>query len=118
MTGPIYGIGRRDKMEPEVIKAFKAGGASVQQLSGRDVPDLLVGYLGVTHLVEVKTDRAGLKPGQKRWADEWRGERPVVARTAPQAWKLVRIWREARAWARLGGRIRTRLRAGKPPEGP
>jgi hypothetical protein len=96
VTGPIYGIGRRDRMEPEVIEAFKVGGASVQQLSGRDVPDLLVGFLGLTHLVEVKTDRAGLKPGQKRWADEWLGERPVVARTAPQARKWMRMWANER----------------------
>jgi len=102
MSGPLYGLGRRDAAEPEVIAAFRSGGASVQQLSGRDVPDLLVGYLGVTRLVEVKTNRATLKPGQRRWAETWLGEAPCVARTAPQARKLLNVWAERGRPARPG----------------
>ena len=86
------GGGRRDASEPEVILAFETGGASVQQLTGKDVPDLLVGYRGVNHAVEVKTNNAALRPGQRTWRDDWRGEPPVVARNRAQAKKWLRMW--------------------------
>ena len=92
MSGPLYGLGRRDAAEPEVIKAFEEGGASVQRLSAKDCPDLAVGYLGVTHLVEVKTNHKRLREGQKRWFEGWRGEAPVIARNAPQARQWLRTW--------------------------
>ena len=88
----IAGGGRRDSAEPGVKDAFEAGGADVAQLSGKDIPDLLVGYLGVNHAVEVKTNNAKLREGQRRWHQEWSGERPVVARTPAQARKWLRKW--------------------------
>lgn len=92
VSGPIYSTGRRDESEAAVIRALRAGGATVYQLSARDVPDLLVGYRGVTRLVEVKTDRAKLRPGQAAFALRWLGAPPVVCRTAPQAVALLRKW--------------------------
>ena len=92
MTGPLYSKGRRDESEAAVVKAFRDGGATVYQLSARDVPDLLVGYCGVTRLVEVKTDRAKLRPGQAAFSLRWLGAPPVVCRTAPQAVALLRKW--------------------------
>jgi hypothetical protein len=89
-----FGKGRRDLAEPDVIKAFRKGGASVRQLTGKDTPDLLVGYLGADHSVEVKTNNAKLRPGQKRLAETWLGAPPVVARTPAQARKWLAIWRE------------------------
>ncbi len=85
--------GKRDDAEPEVIRAFESGGASVTKLVGKDIPDLLVGFLRETHLVEVKTDNARLRDGQKRWAETWLGSPPVVARTAAQARKWLAVWR-------------------------
>ena len=82
----------RDREEPSVVKAFRAGGATVDYLSAKGMPDLLVGYLGVTHLVECKTDNAMPNADQKAWADAWRGEKPEIVRNAAQARKLLRMW--------------------------
>ena len=95
MSGPIYRLDRRDSAEPEVVAVFLKAGATVVRHSGKDEPDLFVGYRGVWHAVEVKTDRAGLRPGQQAWAEACSGEPPSVARTAPQARKLLRMWHEA-----------------------
>jgi hypothetical protein len=94
--------GRRDDAEPGVVRAFEAGGASVKKLSGKDVPDLLVGFLMETHLVEVKTNRAQLRRGQAEFARRWLGSPVVVARTPGQARKWLAVWRE-RAQPRVGG---------------
>jgi hypothetical protein len=96
----VQNWGRRDKAEPPIVEAFEEGGATVEQL-GTPV-DLLVGYLGETHLVECKTDRAKLTPRQQRFKKRWKGRRPVVVRTAPQARKWLAVWAE-RAQPRVGG---------------
>ena len=96
--GPIYAIGRRDKSEPEVIAALKAGGATVIQLSGRDCPDLAVGVYGRTYLVECKSGKASLRPGQRRLADGWAGGPIRVLRSASEAARALREWEVAEAW--------------------
>ena len=76
----------RDKAERHIITAGRSVGATVVQLNGKDVPDLLCGFRGVTHLAEVKSrilsEEKGRKPrmrttrvseGQKTFAEEWRG---------------------------------------------
>lgn len=88
----VYGKRRRDKSEPGVIEAFRSAGASVLQLTGKDVPDLAVGWAGQTWLVEVKSDQAKLRPGQERLAKEWRGSPIAVARTPAQARALLKRW--------------------------
>jgi hypothetical protein len=82
----------RDKYEPEIVRAFRLGGATVQYLSIRDAPDLLVGHLGVNRLIECKTDNAMPTPDQQEWHDTWRGEKPIVVRNAAQARKWLRMW--------------------------
>jgi hypothetical protein len=91
--GPYNGA-RRDEAEPGVVKAFESGGATVRKLNGRDVPDLLVGFLRETHLVEVKTSNAKLRPGQAEFARTWLGSPVVVARTPAQARKWLTVWRQ------------------------
>jgi hypothetical protein len=88
---------RRDANEAEIIAALRAVGATVQQLSGEDVPDLLVGFRGVDHLMEIKRPlgpRGGhaegikhvsLTPDQAKWHAAWRGRPPVVVRTVDEA---------------------------------
>ncbi len=88
----VKNTGSRDATEPGIIRAFEEGGATVYPVG---TPcDLIVGFLGVTHLVECKTDRAGLTPAQEEFRKAWRGEKPVIARTPPQARKWVKVWRE------------------------
>ncbi len=92
MSGLPRHAAHRDEYEPEVIRAFRQGGATVQPLSVKHAPDLLVGYLGVNHLVEVKTDNAMPSPEQQAWMNAWRGEKPIVVRNAAQARKWLRMW--------------------------
>ena len=67
---------RRDQSEPEVIKALVEAGCSVTPL---DSPcDLVVGFAGRSHLVEVKTGKAKLTPTQTAWLAEWRGDYTVL----------------------------------------
>ena len=80
---------KRDDSEREVIDTLEAGGATVQQLSGEDVPDLLVGLRGVNFLIEVKTGNAKLKPGQAKWHEGWGGAKVEVVRNAAQARKFL-----------------------------
>jgi hypothetical protein len=83
----------RDTSEPGIVRALTAFGCSVQPLSGKDVPDLLVGVKGVNILLECKaaagprggTNHRNLTPGQEKWHRTWRGGRVWVARNADDA---------------------------------
>lgn len=78
MPLPKYAA-KRDKIEPDIIKALEFVGATVEQLSKRDVADLLVGFRGVNYLLEVKSGAAGrVSDGQQNWQDSWRGMVAVV----------------------------------------
>ena len=82
---------QRDANEPEIVRAFVARGATVTKLNAPGCPDLLVGYRGVTLLVEVKrderttrgtrTDERGLLVTQQRWWAVWMGRAPAICRS-------------------------------------
>ena len=95
---------RRDSNEVDIVRALEAAGASVTYMGAPGVPDLLVGYAGHTHLLEVKQPlgpaggkRGGgsTRPGQGgdgvlsadqlAWWQEWRGASPVIVRTPAEA---------------------------------
>jgi hypothetical protein len=84
---------RRDGSEPGIVRALTALGCSVQPLSGKGVPDLLVGVKGRTLLLECKAPAGprggvsgrGLTEDQDRWIRTWRGDRVWIARTADDA---------------------------------
>lgn len=69
-----------DSNHGEVVRALRAIGCTVQSLAaiGKGCPDLLVGYRGKTHLMEVKD---GTKfpsqyretPDQVEWHGAWTG---------------------------------------------
>lgn len=76
---------RIDANQPEIINALRKVGASVVSLSavGRGVPDLMVGYMGRNHLLEVKDgskppSAQKLTPTQVEWHRDWRGSAVVV----------------------------------------
>jgi hypothetical protein len=83
---------KRDANEPEIVSALRAVGATVTMLSAEGVPDLLVGYLSETYLLEVKAPR-GPKGGtggaltyeQVDWWGSWEGRPPVIVRTVDEA---------------------------------
>lgn len=96
---------RRDKNEPVIVAALQRAGAEVQRLDGDGLPDLLVSFRGVLHLIEVKDhddgrptrashrgkgnkldgDLACLTPSQVRWWQCWRGKPPVIVRSPEDA---------------------------------
>jgi hypothetical protein len=69
-----------DANQARVVAALRRVGASVQPLHavGKGVPDLLVGFRGVTWLVECKDgskrpSSRKLTPDQVEWHAAWRG---------------------------------------------
>jgi Holliday junction resolvase len=85
---------RRDASEKPIVDLLEKTGCSVVRL---DKPvDLLVGYRGVTHLVEVKTGGTHygkkLNANQSDFADGWRGSPVVVMRTADDALRILTEW--------------------------
>lgn len=82
---------KRDASEPSIKETLEKHGWSVQPLSIKGGPDLLCGAYGtVTELVECKTGKRKLKPGQSTWHRTWRGLPVRVLRTAADAEQLAR----------------------------
>jgi Holliday junction resolvase len=81
---------KRDANETEIIKALRQIGATVQPINAADTPDLLIGYQGINYLMEVKTEKGKLKPGQIDWHDNWRGQCAVV-RSVDEAFMILGI---------------------------
>ena len=82
---------RVDDNQKDVVSAMRAAGAYVIDTSkmGNGFPDLIVGFRGVTLLMEVKNPktqygRAGLNKRQKSWHAEWTGG-PLSTVDGPEA---------------------------------
>lgn len=69
---------KRDANELEIVNFFKKYGFTVERLSSKNVPDLLLGKRGKNYLVEVKVPTEDLNPGQKIWHLTWKGQCTVV----------------------------------------
>lgn len=74
---------RIDANHVAIVDALRAVGASVQTLSAKGVPDLLVGWRGRNLLLEVKDcakipSQQRLTPDQQVWHAAWRGQVTVV----------------------------------------
>ena len=90
---------KRDMNEAAIVTALERVGATVERLSGANIPDLLVGYRGVNVLMEVKqpagkqggTSHRELLPGQAEWHATWRGAAPVVVRSVADALAAIAV---------------------------
>lgn len=91
MSLPRYAA-RRDGPESEIVSAFRACGFSVEPISRRNVPDLLVGRLGITRVIEVKRPGEDLSDGQREWWAGWLGNPPIVVESVEDVAKLARCW--------------------------
>lgn len=80
---------KRDANEKEIIKALKQVGASVYQISGEGVSDLLVGFRGATYLLETKQKSGRLTDPQKYFLETWRGGTIAIVRTVDEALKAI-----------------------------
>lgn len=79
---------KRDTAELEIIDTFRKCGWSVQSLSAKDAPDLLIGKHGLNLLCEVKTGKKKLQAGQMKWHAAWKGSPPYVIRNSDEALAL------------------------------
>ena len=83
---------RRDENETAIVAALEAVGCSVERISAKGIPDLLVGYRGSTLILEVIGDAkakkyratGGLTPDQVAFKARWRGQW-ASARTSVEA---------------------------------
>lgn len=78
---------KRDASEPEIVKTLEAFGMSVFLL--HEPTDALVGFRGVTHVVEFKSGHTGygkaLNDNQQAFANEWRGSAVVTLHSRNEA---------------------------------
>ena len=96
--------GSRDSNHGDVAAGFESVGCTVANLPETGLPgfpDLLVGCMGVNHLVEVKNletayGRAGFQPSQAAWARDWRGGKVWIVHSRDEAIALVQAWRKPR----------------------
>ena len=72
---------RTDLNHAEIREGLRRIGATVADTSrvGRGFPDLVVGYMGRTVLLEIKSKGGKLKASQMDWFRDWRGEAYVVS---------------------------------------
>jgi hypothetical protein len=92
MTALHRRAAKRDASEPAIVEALEAYGFTVQKLSARHAPDLLLGRQGITRVGEVKTGAAALEPGQVDWWARWRGNGLIVLRSLADVDRLARAW--------------------------
>lgn len=84
---------RRDDNEAEIVKALRKAGAYVAYL---DTPaDLLVGYQGRTHIVEIKDgskppSARKLTPNEQKFHDEWTGGGLYIITSVEEALDLIK----------------------------
>lgn len=71
---------RTDANQSEIVKALRATGCSVVDLSsvGMGCPDIMVGRNGVTVLMEIKTEKGKLNSIQVEWHKCWKGAAAIV----------------------------------------
>jgi hypothetical protein len=91
VRGGVFSGGRRDANEPKIRRVVEEVGGSFVPHSGRDEPDAFVGFAGLTEPWEIKDGNKRLKPGQKRWAERWKGRPSQIVRNEAQARKALRM---------------------------
>ena len=90
--------GRVDQNQKVLVDLMRTLGVSVQSLAdvGDGCPDLLCGLLGLTFIVEVKTEKGKLTPDQELWARVWNGSPILILRTEEMVVRLVSYIRRHR----------------------
>jgi len=80
---------KRDKNEPEIVKALTRIGCSVERINEKGVPDLLVGRGGRTFLLEVKDGESSTNKQQDEFFASWKGDTALVVRSPEEAIEAV-----------------------------
>lgn len=89
---------RIDRNQPDIVKAYRGVGATVEltHAVGKGFPDLVVGFRGMTHLVEVKDGEKPpsarkLTPDQVEWHAAWKGSPVHVVKNVDEALAVLGI---------------------------
>jgi hypothetical protein len=93
---------KKDLNHDALVAVFKELGCSVMECHSVGIPgfpDLVVGCLFRTHLVEVKNPetsygRKGLNAKQEKFNDSWRGGKVQIVRSSEDVIGLVNRWRK------------------------
>jgi hypothetical protein len=87
---------KTDANQIAIVNALRKAGASVQSLApvGKGCPDLLVGYLGINYLMEVKDGNKvpsaqKLTIDQEHWHSVWTGAVHIV-KSENEALKILK----------------------------
>ena len=82
--------GRVDANQAEIVAALRKVGASVVSIAdiGKGCPDILVGFRGVNHLMELKTATGTLTDDEREWRAAWRGSGFLV-RSVEEALRAI-----------------------------
>jgi hypothetical protein len=91
--------GHHDANHADVAQFYRDLGCSVADTSaaGFGFPDMAVGCVGVTNLVEVKDEDGNLSASQQRFIRDWRGGPIVVVRTFDEVVTHIQRIRSARS---------------------
>jgi hypothetical protein len=97
-----YRRSRKDNNHDQLANLFRQMGCSAIDMVDTGIPgwpDMAVGVIGKTHLVEVKNvetayGRSGLNANQTAFARDWRGEPVEVVCTTEDVIALVNKWRK------------------------
>lgn len=83
---------KRDANERVIINDLKSFGASVLQINKLD---LIVGYNGITHLIEVKNplEDWSVTPSQRQIINDWRGSPMHIVTSSDQAINILKRFR-------------------------
>jgi hypothetical protein len=87
---------RIDANQEQIVFALRAMGATVRVVTqGNGLPDLLVGFRGVTILMEVKDGQKvpsarKLTPAEQKFFDEWRGGIVAIVNSVDEAIDLLK----------------------------
>ena len=94
---PMSKYARRiDENQNEIVKALRDCGAYVRIISqGDGIPDLLVGYMGYTVLMEVKDgdkvpSHRKLTESEQKFFDEWTGGMISVVNNVQEALDILK----------------------------
>jgi len=89
---------RIDANQNRIVDALRYAGATVQSLAavGNGVPDLLIGFNGVTVLMEVKDgskppSERSLTPLQLDWHSKWNGGTLCVVTDVESALRVLKV---------------------------
>ena len=85
-----------DANQGDIVKALlQIPGVDVIDLRevGNDCPDILIGYESDNYLIELKTEKGKVKPGQQRHYDEWPGQ-TAIARSLDDVLMIIGIEHE------------------------